>query len=200
MPIIFPAEGNILHFVQTLQKLVVFVRDENIAEEQRTAERERENEHDFEVLSRRIKVGCAHQTAGADAEEIMMTTYRLMKAIVDGKVPVVSSRKQRGEPVDLWQESKTARMSVLAPRRLVENVREEIARRKREMQPLPEGFEEGVDESGWHLPKVDCAPTCQRKQRRHVRRLNPPRFVMYSSSTTAISLPEQPLPANADPR
>ncbi|KAF2103850.1 hypothetical protein NA57DRAFT_70058 [Rhizodiscina lignyota] len=194
MPIIFPAEGNLLHFFHSMQHLLIFVRSENAAEERRTAERERESKHDFEVLSRRIKVGCAHQTAGEDAEEMIMATLRLIMAIVAGKVPVISSKMQRGEPVDLWRESKKARFSVLGPRRLIEDVRDEIERCKREKRPIPLDFNKSVEDIA--VPQKLCGPTCQGRVRQE-RRLNAPRFVMYSSSTTAISLPG---PFAADPR
>jgi hypothetical protein len=53
----------------------------------------------------------------------LVEVQALFVKIIQGKVPVIKSIEERGEPCDLWMENPEARFSVRAPRRLVEAAR-----------------------------------------------------------------------------
>lgn len=116
MPIIFPKEGDWVTFMRSMGALRDFVLEQN-------AVVEGVEEGWVEVLPR-VKVGCGHQTAAADAEEMVEAVVGIFERIIAGKVPVVMSEEVRGEVYDLWkEEGEGVRFSVRAPRRLCEEAR-----------------------------------------------------------------------------
>lgn len=106
-PIMFPQEGNWVDYMHSLRFLGTFVEEEN-------------SKH---TSAPRLKIGCAHVTSSVDAANIVAEVQALFIKIIQRKAPVISSIEERGEPCDLWMESKEAKYSVQAPRRLAEVAR-----------------------------------------------------------------------------
>jgi hypothetical protein len=130
MDIIFPGAGNLIEWYFSLTKLKGFVRSQNSrAPLVEWSEREYDDEDDDWVkVSRRVKVGCGHQTAGADAEDILRDLEDVWWRVLRGEVPVVETRTIAGEVCDRWMEpGGHARFSFRAPRRLMVEAREFFA-------------------------------------------------------------------------
>ena len=108
-PIIFPREGDIVEYMQTLEKLVRFVEQRN-GEPNKAA----------------VKVGCGHITSSVDGLQILLSVRQYFQDVLGGKIPVVQSIEKRGEIVDLWQEDGEPRFSLLSPRRLVLDARRHL--------------------------------------------------------------------------
>ena len=123
MPIIFPGEGgNLIEWVFSMQKLLVFVRSEN-AKAAKAAERSRDN--GWVQVAKRVKVSCAHQTAAVDGEEILEYLEKFSARVYRGEIPVVKKEVWHGESYYTWRESdKEAKMSLMAPARLMEDARQ----------------------------------------------------------------------------
>ena len=99
--IIFPQEGNWIHYMQSLEKLLRFVEEKN--EEPDKAP---------------VRIGCGHVTSSVDGVEILSDVRRLFQDIIAGKVPIVQEGEKRGEEYVLWKEAGESRFSVAAPKRL----------------------------------------------------------------------------------
>ena len=108
-PIIFPKEGNIIDYMQTLEGLIHFVEQRN-----------------GELNKAAVKVGCGHITSSVDGLEILLSVQRYFQDVLGGKIPVVQSSEKRGETFDLWQEDGEPRFSLLSPRRLVLDARRQL--------------------------------------------------------------------------
>lgn len=78
----------------------------------------------------RVKVGCGHLTYDADAENMILEVRALFKRIIAGQIPVTRSWERRGVAYNYWLEGKEARFSVVSPRRLVEEARECLYRKR----------------------------------------------------------------------
>ncbi|KAL9135216.1 MAG: hypothetical protein Q9175_003600 [Cornicularia normoerica] len=100
-PIIFPKEGNWLHYMQSLEKLIQFVEEKN-----------------EEPAKAAVKIGCGHITSSVDGVEILLVVRQLFQDIIAGKVPMVYSEEKRGEEFILWKATGDSRFSVAAPKRL----------------------------------------------------------------------------------
>lgn len=109
--IVFPKEGDIIVYMQSLEKLLSFVHQEN------------QRHHNSDV-----RVGCGHVTSRADGLEILKEVQRYFWDVIDGIIPVIESSERRGEMYDLWQKDGDARFSLLAPRRLVADARRHFSR------------------------------------------------------------------------
>lgn len=121
MPIIFPAEGNLIEWVFSMQKLLVFVRSEN-AQAAKVAEQA--SEGGWVQVAKRVKVSCAHQTAGVDGEEILATLERFAASVYQGEVPVVKKEIENEDAYYTWREKDgQSRMSLKAPARLMDQAR-----------------------------------------------------------------------------
>ncbi len=103
--ILFPKEGNLIHYQQSLDKLLAFVDQKN-AEEPDKPE---------------IRVGCGHITSSVPGREITIQVKKLFEDIIAGNVPVVEKTEKRGEAFVTWREDGKPRFSVSAPARLVED-------------------------------------------------------------------------------
>jgi glyoxylase-like metal-dependent hydrolase (beta-lactamase superfamily II) len=124
MDTIFPAEGNLVEWWFSMVKLRGFVLSRNASEAVGSAD----DEEDWVKVSRRVKVGCGHQTAGADAEGIMGDLEDMWWRVLRGQVPVVETRTIAGETVDRWLEpGGHGQFSFRAPRRLMLEAREFFA-------------------------------------------------------------------------
>lgn len=100
-PIIFPKEGNWVHYMQSLEKLLRFVKAKN-----------------EEPDKSPVKIGCGHVTSSVDGVEILLLVRQLFKDIIADKVPIVHSSEKRGEEFVLWKTAGEPRFSVAAPKRL----------------------------------------------------------------------------------
>ena len=105
-PIMFPKEGNLMHYMQSLEKLITFVSEKNA-----------------EANEARVKIGCGHITASVDGSEILLAVKQLFLDIFAGKVPIVHSEERRGEEYVLYRAEGEPRFSVNAPKRLVLDAR-----------------------------------------------------------------------------
>ncbi|MCJ1320403.1 hypothetical protein MMC15_005742 [Xylographa vitiligo] len=110
--IIFPKEGDIIIYMQSLEKLLSFVQRENRLQ------------HDSNV-----RIGCGHVTySAADGLGLLQEVQRYFWDVIDGIVPVRESSERRGEVHDLWQKDADARFSLMGPRRLVADARRHFGR------------------------------------------------------------------------
>jgi glyoxylase-like metal-dependent hydrolase (beta-lactamase superfamily II) len=123
MDIIFPAEGNLVEWYFSLMKMRGFVRSRNASEA--LAEGVGDGDEDWIKVSRRVKVGCGHQTAGADAEYLLRALEDVWWRVLRGEVPVVETMTIAGEVCERWMEpGGDAQFSFRAPRRLMVEARE----------------------------------------------------------------------------
>ena len=110
--IIFPKEGDIIIYMQSLEKLLGFVQEEN------------RRHH-----SSAVRIGCGHITySAADGQGLLQEVQSFFWDVIDGTVPVRESSEKRGEMHDLWQKDEDARFSLMGPRRLVVNARRHFSR------------------------------------------------------------------------
>jgi glyoxylase-like metal-dependent hydrolase (beta-lactamase superfamily II) len=130
MDIIFPAEGNLIEWYFSLQKLRGFVRSRNShTVSTRSLEVVDEGEDWVKISApRRVKVGCGHQTAGADAEGLMSDLEDMWWRVIRGEVTDALTKTAAGEVVHLWVEpSGHGRFSFRAPGELMVEAREFFA-------------------------------------------------------------------------
>ena len=123
MPIIFPGDGNLIEWVFSMQKLLVFVRSEN-ARAAKAAEQAKDS--GWVKVASRVKVSCAHQTYGVDGEEILAYLEKFASQVFNGEVPVVRKEVWLGDSYYTWRdapEGKEAKMSIKAPARLMDDAR-----------------------------------------------------------------------------
>ncbi|MCJ1421472.1 hypothetical protein MMC32_007836 [Xylographa parallela] len=91
--IIFPKEGDIIIYMQSLEKLLGFVQEEN------------RRHH-----SSAVRIGCGHITySAADGQGLLQEVQSFFWDVIDGTVPVRESSEKRGEMHDLWQKDEDAR-------------------------------------------------------------------------------------------
>jgi hypothetical protein len=75
-------------------------------------------------LAKRVRVSCAHQTYGVDAEEILATLEKFSSRVYNGDVPVVRKEVWHEEAYYTWREPNCeSRMSLKAPARLMDDAR-----------------------------------------------------------------------------
>lgn len=121
MPIIFPSFGNLIEWVFSMQKLLVFVRSENSRAAAIAAEA---NDRGWVNVAKRVKVSCAHQTYGVDGEEILARLEGFASRAFNGDVPVTKKEVWHEEAYFTWREaSGESRMSLKAPARLMGDAR-----------------------------------------------------------------------------
>ncbi len=102
--ILFPKEGNIIDYLDSLNKLIVFVEAKN---------------GDDDAHKGRLKIGCGHVTSSVDAMEILVAVQTLFANILEDKVPIAQREEKRGEEYVTWRDDGEPRFSVTAPRRIV---------------------------------------------------------------------------------
>ena len=100
-PIIFPKEGNWVHYMQSLEKLLRFVEKKN-----------------NEPGKAPVRIGCGHVTSSVDGVQILLNVRQLFQDIIAGKLPIESSEEKRGEEFVLWKAAGEPIFSVAAPKRL----------------------------------------------------------------------------------
>lgn len=130
MPIIWSGYGNWIEWTFNMQKLLSFVRSQN-GEEARSV-------RGWELVPKRVKISCAHQTTSVDGEQIIEDLKKRFSRILTGQTPVIKSSSIMGETVDTWRDDgKDVKFSFQAPRRLCED-----ARRFFNLWPAEEDFVE----------------------------------------------------------
>ena len=103
--IVFPKEGSIVHWLDTVDALMRLVQSSKSPEE--------------------VKINCGHVTANGPALEVLQTTKAFMADVLGGKEEVKSRLTRRGEEhVKYVQEG--GRYSLLCPERLVEEARKAL--------------------------------------------------------------------------
>ena len=114
--IIFPAEGNWISYLASLDSLIRFTSCENTRLKLQSSEMK---------MPQRVKLGCGHVTYAGDAENMAREVRRLFERILKGKVPVVRSFVKRGLLFDVWKENEPTDYIVEAPRKLCEDAKRE---------------------------------------------------------------------------
>ena len=107
--IIFPKEGNIVDYLRSLKKLLLFVDTKN---------------NDDDANKGQIKIGCGHVTSSVDGNEILLAVQQLILDIVQEKVPIVDTEEKRGEIHATWKEDGEPRFSVTAPKRIMQDAKQ----------------------------------------------------------------------------
>lgn len=105
--ILFPKEGNLIHFMQSLDKLIHFL-----------------SRKDAEEGKDPIKIACGHITSAAPGKDILVTVKTVFSDLLKGNVPIVSSMIKRGEQYHVWKSHGDTRFSIEAPLRLVQDARQ----------------------------------------------------------------------------
>ncbi|KAG6991303.1 hypothetical protein G7Y79_00054g089320 [Physcia stellaris] len=105
--IVFPKEGNLIHFMQSLDKLIHFL-----------------SRKDAEEGKGPIKIACGHITSAAPGKDILVTVKTVFSDLLKGNVPIVSSTIKRGEQYHVWKSDGDTRFSIEAPLRLVQDARQ----------------------------------------------------------------------------
>jgi glyoxylase-like metal-dependent hydrolase (beta-lactamase superfamily II) len=99
--IIFPNEGNIVHWWRSVESLLRFVE------------------------GKEAKVCAGHVTAGENAEDVLKATLAFMGDVLSGREKVKHREEKRGQPfVIYFQEG--GRFSLGVPERLIEEARKEM--------------------------------------------------------------------------
>ncbi|KAH9850252.1 beta-lactamase-like protein [Lenzites betulinus] len=125
-PIIFPNEGSIVVWLDTIDKLIAVVQSSARAEE--------------------VLISCGHKTAGQPALEVLRTTLAFMMDVLEGREAVKRRMEKRGEVhVEYVQEGE--RYSLICPERLVEEARKAF------IFNLSSGRCPARAEPGMHLPR-----------------------------------------------
>jgi len=121
MPVLWPKEGNLVEWYFSMLKLQGFVRAENAQLAKGT---DCEDGEGWVTLAKRVKIGCGHQTASVDGEEILERLLVFWWRVLKGEVPVASTSMWHGEVTDWWREPNgKSKVSFKAPRRLMEEAR-----------------------------------------------------------------------------
>lgn len=103
--ILFPKEGNLVTYMESLDRMIAFVEEKN-AEPNQTA----------------VKIGCGHVTSAVDGLKILLAVKDFFLKVFSGQVPVVGSEEKRGESYDTWRMDGEPRFSLTAPKRIVRDV------------------------------------------------------------------------------
>ena len=103
--IVFPKEGSIVQWLDTVDALMRLVQSSKSPEE--------------------VKINCGHVTANGPALEVLQTTKVFMMDVLGGKEKVESRLTRRGEEHVKFVQ-KGGRYSLLCPERLVEEARKAL--------------------------------------------------------------------------
>jgi glyoxylase-like metal-dependent hydrolase (beta-lactamase superfamily II) len=121
MDIIWPAQGNLIEWYFSMQKLKAFVRSENL----RAVEEEGDEVDGWVTVARRLRVGCGHQTADVEGEDVMDALESMWWQVLRREIPVSDTMVIAGETVDRWMEPDgKGKFSFRAPRRLMNDARD----------------------------------------------------------------------------
>ncbi|KAF1808814.1 Metallo-hydrolase/oxidoreductase, partial [Eremomyces bilateralis CBS 781.70] len=101
VPIIFPSQGNIVLFSDSIGRMKQLVAEWNADES-----------------SSRVKIACRHVTYDADGEQILSDVEEFLWLVVTGAVKPKQSEESRGDILDLY-EGDDGKYSIRCPHRLV---------------------------------------------------------------------------------
>ena len=104
VPIIFPKEGSLVAFFESMTKLRKLVQHWN-----------------FDSTKPRVTSAAGHCTVDVDAAHLLGDVEAFMRDVVDGKQKVQKEEENRGETA-WWFEQEGGRLSVRVPKRLVEEL------------------------------------------------------------------------------
>ena len=106
--IIFPKEGSIIEYMDSLRKLLSFVDKKNMEPEKPS-----------------IKIGCGHTTSSVEGKGILLAVQGFFEDVIAGLIPIKQVSEERGEEVYLWQDDGEPRFSLSAPKRLVADAKKQ---------------------------------------------------------------------------
>ncbi|KAH8893616.1 Metallo-hydrolase/oxidoreductase [Thozetella sp. PMI_491] len=92
VPIVFPVEGNIRLYSETLEKLKTYVRGWN-------ATTYTNGDSGAAEKMTRVKMACGHSTCAADAEELIDDVDSMLYRVMENLVPENDWGEWRGEPL-----------------------------------------------------------------------------------------------------
>lgn len=107
-PIIFPKEGSIVIWLQTIDYLISFVRQSQASSS-----------------NSKIRISCGHATASSPALELLGATKGFMMDVVCGNEIVLDRWEERREETVMYQQD-GGRFTLVCPERLVLEVREVV--------------------------------------------------------------------------
>lgn len=113
-PIIFPKEGNLFDWWNSVNKLLAFVKEKN---------------GNGQNGEKRVKLCAGHVTAEVDATDCLVSVKRFMAEVLRDKVGFVEQPERRGEAFGHWTDDKDGQVgdfSVAAPLRIIEDGRKSI--------------------------------------------------------------------------
>ncbi len=101
-PIIFPNEGSIVEWLDTVDNLIRLVEGSGKAST--------------------VRIGCGHKTAGSGAQEVLLSTKAFMFDVLAGREDVKDRWEKRGE-IHVRYAQSGGRYNLICPERLVEEAR-----------------------------------------------------------------------------
>jgi glycine/D-amino acid oxidase-like deaminating enzyme len=104
-PIIFPKEGNLITYSQSMGQPRGLVKEWNVSTISSTAN------------MKKVVMACGHNTAGANAESLLGAVDAFLWDVASGEVEAGKEDKVRGEVTYLY-EREDGRLSFRGPRRL----------------------------------------------------------------------------------
>ncbi|KAI0787937.1 Metallo-hydrolase/oxidoreductase [Fomes fomentarius] len=104
-PIIFPNEGSIVQWLDTVDALLELVQASGKAE--------------------KVKVNCGHKTANTPALEVLQTVRSFMVDVIEEREPVKRRMTKRGEE-HIYCAQRGGRYSLVCPERLVKEARDAV--------------------------------------------------------------------------
>jgi hypothetical protein len=150
--IIFPLEGDIRLYSETLEKLETLVRGWNVTANfnggefcmsltnvppKFTTNRSRYVETDSEAVLNltRVKMACGHNTRAADAEELIDSVDLMLFCVMENSVQEIDQGDERGEPQISYTKD-DRKINFFGPKRYFEDFRSdgEAMKRLRERQ------------------------------------------------------------------
>jgi glyoxylase-like metal-dependent hydrolase (beta-lactamase superfamily II) len=126
-PIIFPKEGNLITYSDSIERLRHLVKEFN-------------SHLKIDTFSdpKKVMIACGHTTADADAELILLEVDDFLWDVVSGKVEVGREEEDRGEVIYLY-EKEDGKLSFLGPRRLFDEFREDVEAMRRLERRVSDG-------------------------------------------------------------
>jgi glyoxylase-like metal-dependent hydrolase (beta-lactamase superfamily II) len=112
--IIFPKEGNLADWWESVNTLLSFVSKKN--------EEKNESEN-----GERVKLAAGHVTAGVDAHTCLQSVKDFIGRVLRNEVHFISLPDRRGEAFGHWSDGPAGEFSVAAPVRVMEEGRKAIS-------------------------------------------------------------------------
>ena len=135
-PIIFPLEGSLFRFSESLGRLKTLVSGWNAEKEgehacchgsAKSGEEWRliiapESSNSESIVKPRVKIACGHATKDSDAEELLRDVDYFLYRVTQNLVPPVDRGSARGESLQAY-EREDGKLSFLGPKRLFDEFR-----------------------------------------------------------------------------